>query len=109
MATPTIKHNRPTTEICEVCGRPVAVAARGRIAHVHPACGAVSHDFARLERSVDAATEGMSQEELAAFRKFLVGQFFHWTNGKFNAAKSNGSAKRKAKKAAAPALPGLEG
>ena len=101
MATST----RPTSTLCEVCNRPVPVAAKGRIAHVHPACGTFDNDFARLERSVDAAIEGMSGEELAAFRKVLVGRFFHWTNGKFNAAKGNGSAKRKAKAAAAAELP----
>ena len=95
---------RPTVTTCEVCNRAITVAARGRIAATHAACGAVGNDFDRLERSVDAATDGMTVEELAAFRKFLVGKFFHWTNGKFNAAKGNGSAKRKAAKAkAAPA------
>lgn len=99
----TTTTNRPTTTKCEVCGRPVQVAAKGRIAHVHPACRDMDNDFARLERAVDAATAGMTAEELAAFRKMLVGRFFHWTNGKFNAAKGNGSAKRKAAKASTTA------
>lgn len=95
---------RPTSSTCEVCGRQMEIPAKGRIAAAHRECGTVRNDFDRLERAVDVATEGMSPEELRAFRKYLVGQFMHWTNGKFNATKANGAKGRKAKAAKQDAL-----
>lgn len=92
--TPTTKNTRPTSIRCEYCGRPVAVAAKGRIANAHAACGAVANDMTRLEKSVGLAIEGMSSDEIAAFRKMLVGQFMSWTNGTFNPHKANGKGKR---------------
>lgn len=80
---------RPTEIECEVCRRPVTVQGQGRIPSMHRACLHYRNNFDRLQRSVDDATAGMEQAELAAFRKQLVSEFFHWTNGKFNAAKPN--------------------
>jgi hypothetical protein len=72
---------------------------------MHPACVTVANDFARLERAVDTATDGFDVEEMAAFRRYLVSTFMHWTNGKFNAAKvrAAGAAGRRTRKAIAAA------
>lgn len=80
---------RPTATRCEVCGRPVEVAAKGRIAHMHRECGTMINDFERFERAVEAVADGMTDDELRALRKLLCSRFFNFTNGRFNAVKRN--------------------
>lgn len=101
--TNTNKPPRITKTTCEACKRPLAVAERGRIAHVHVACRTADNDFARMERAVEAACADMTDEELAQARKYWVGRFFHFTNGKFNRAKTKAQNAKAAKRKPVPA------
>lgn len=78
---------RPTSTTCEVCGRPVEVAAKGRIGFMHPACRDLRNDIDRVQRSATAAIETMSYAERRAFRKQLLSLTFHFVNATFNGAK----------------------
>lgn len=94
--TSTTKNPRPLKVCCEMCGKSIEVSDKGRIPQFHKACATVRDSMARLERDADALAKTMTDAEKAAFRKLLVGNFFHWTNATFNAAKVKGHRKAKA-------------
>ncbi len=94
--TNTTTNTRPLKVACELCGKSIDVSAKGRIPTMHPACGTVRDSMARLERDVEALASTMADGECAALRKVLVGNFFHWTNATFNAAKVKGHRKANA-------------